>query len=138
MKSRVSMVAYLALALAACSSSSSSPAPAGSGGSSSGGPTGAGGGGIAGITTITCNRPADMKCTLHGAGDQKNIDDEKASCTSNGGSLVDHCPSAGLAGCCLIVGYGDCYYDASMTASIMSACGSGWTTKAPLAAMPIA
>ena len=60
MKSSVSMVAYLALALAACSSSSSSPAPAGSGGSTSGGPTGAGGGGIAGVTTITCNRPADM------------------------------------------------------------------------------
>ena len=71
---------------------------------------------------------------MHGESSQAGIDSQRMSCTSDGGTAADHCPAAGLVGCCVIAGLGECSYDAAGASSFMSSCGVGGTqfsTTAP-------
>ena len=104
--------------------------------SSSGGSTtnGSSGGLPSGVTRVACYKAASKQCTMHGESSQSGIDSQRATCTSGGGTADDHCPAAGLVGCCVIVGLGECSYDAAAASMFKSDCGAGgtqFTTAAP-------
>lgn len=134
------LVGLVSLVLAAgCSSSSSGPETSDGGGSDAGAgsDTGASGtdtGTIPGLTVVTCYKPASKRCDLKGESTPAGVESVKASCTSAGRSVVDHCPSEGLQGCCLASGVGQCTYDAAIASTLQGACASSggkWTTTAP-------
>jgi hypothetical protein len=55
----------------------------------------------------------------------------QSACTQGGGTFgTSTCPAAGLVGCCLVSGFGSCYYNASTAMQAQSACASPetWTT----------
>lgn len=113
---------------------SGSAGAAGSAGSS--GSSGAAGaaGNIPGLLTTTCSTPADKTCAIHGESTQAGIDALKQSCVDDGGTVVEHCPSAGVIGCCLISGVGQCFYDAAVAAQAQPVCtsnGGTWATSVP-------
>lgn len=124
----------LVLAVAAgCGSSSSGNG--GSGGSTgTAGSTGAGAttGGAFGMVTA-CMKADGKSCDTKSESTSKGIDDVNASCTANMGTVMAHCPAAGVVGCCTAYGVGGCYYDMASAASAMSACASPltWGTTPP-------
>lgn len=111
-------------ALAACGNGTTD----GGGGSTSSESTGAS---IPGLIVVSCNEPSDKKCTNRGDDTQSGADSLKQDCASNSGTVVDHCPTEGLQGCCIIAGLGDCFYDAASASAAQGACGSNWTTSPP-------
>lgn len=81
-----------------------------------------------------------MGCSLTLAGQQycyaysdlssDNAKSAKSMCSSNGGTIVDSCPTNGLVGCCALsqsgVSYQSCYYFGTASADKM-ACSGTWT-----------
>jgi hypothetical protein len=95
---------------------------------------GAGGGSTSAATTATCYSAADKNCNIYG--NDSGVASHNSKCTSGGGSVVDHCPSDGLVGCCLTPssGSGECFYDATIATPESIACthmGGTWATSAP-------
>ena len=133
----VSVVSVISVVSVGCSSSDDKTPNNGSSASSSSGAstTNGGSGGLpSGVTRVACYKAASKKCTMHGESSQSGIASQRASCTSDSGVADDHCPAAGLVGCCVIAGLGECSYDAAAASSLMSGCGAGgtqFTTSAP-------
>ena len=89
---------------------------------------------MSGLTIVTCSKPNSKKCTLRGESDDTKVQSSKESCTNGGGEVVEHCPTEGLGGCCLLSGAGDCFYDPAVVATIMSGCaasGGMWSSTPP-------
>jgi hypothetical protein len=130
---RTAIVCSLVAVLAACGNGTTGGGNGGGG--NGGGSTGNGsestGTTIPGLIVVPCNKPSDKTCTIHGDDTQSGADSDKQACTSDGGTVVDHCPTDGLQGCCIIAGVGECYYDAATASAAQGACGSNWTTTPP-------
>ncbi len=114
--------------VAGCSSSSSGTSSPTDGGA------GTDTGGLSGLIKINCYKATSKKCDIKGESTSAGADSVKASCTSGGGTVVDHCPADSLQGCCLISGLGTCTYDPAQASALQGACGAGggtWGTSAP-------
>jgi hypothetical protein len=121
----LALVVAAALPLAGCGNSTDGTGSAGgaAGATGSAGSGNAAGGNLAGVTSVTCQGGTQAnQCSIKGGDNAANIAAEQSECTSAGGTLVDHCASAGLVGCCLIAGLG--------ASSVKASCPS-WTTTAP-------
>lgn len=113
-------------ALSGCSSSDSGTTTTGSDSGTSGG-----GGLPPGVTAVSCYKAAKKVCDIHGESTQAGIDSQKANCTSSAGAVVDHCPTDGLKGCCIVSGLGSCEYDAADADALKGVCpmtGGSWTS----------
>lgn len=110
-----------------------------------GGPGGAGGGsststtvgstttGSSGGTFVHCDnsQKASKVCSIVPTKNAMEVSTAEQNCTSQGGTIVSVCPSAGLQGCCVLMGGGTCAYDPAFAPTVEANCpqsGGMWQT----------
>jgi len=102
-------------------------------GSSSGGGSGSGSGsssGGTGLSNFSCYLPSSGVCT-QAETTSSELSAQQSACTQESGTFgTSTCPTAGLVGCCLVSGFGSCYYNASAAMQAQSGCASPatWST----------
>jgi hypothetical protein len=92
----------------------------------------------AGTVTVTfsCMEEADASvvCSLTTTSTSAATSGQSA-CTARGGTVGSSCPTAGLAGCCVLnTTIVDCYYDSDAGSSLAQACAGSygvWSTTVP-------
>jgi hypothetical protein len=116
--------------------SSGAGGSAGAGGSSGAGGGSAGSGGTAAtLNSYICDQPSIKRCQLYVTVSDKATENGKKDCsTTTGWSVVDHCPTEGLIGCCSTIIGAQCVYDQALADMVMQFCmgdGKTWSTTPP-------